>query len=231
MAKGNVRGDDNGRVKFRMVDFESMRLVDFEVEGSAAAIEDGLKNIASSLVRSGAPGMRMPTTPKTLAASVSRNAALPIENEQERPAKDAVESQIAEEPLTEMVEEKTDETPKPKSTRPRGSKPRMPNVLDIDFGTGDGSFEAFYAQKKPDSFSDKAVLIAAWLKEQRQIEEITIDHLHTAFKLMKWTEPDDLGAVLRDLRGRLEVFEKGSARGSYKINRLGMQHVAKMNAS
>ena len=74
-------------------------------------------------------------------------------------------------------------TPPSKPRVPR--KAKSPNVLDVDLVT-EPSFESYAKQKNPTSDSKRYLVVAAWFKLHRGVDEITADHVYTCFRKIKW---------------------------------------------
>lgn len=130
------------------------------------------------------------------------------------------------------VEEATSEKDSP-PTRPSSgpTKPRVykqPKVLEIDLNAGQISFPA-YAQGKnpPDELSKRYLVVATWFKEYQKLDAITIDHIYTAFRRVKWaTNIVDFDLPFRQLIKR--GWMKREDTGSYAITVLGVAEVEQM---
>jgi hypothetical protein len=59
-------------------------------------------------------------------------------------------------------------------------------------------------------------------------DEITIDHIFTAFRTLEWQMPDDPGGLFRTLKYKKQYFDKGESVGGYKVTFLATNYVAKM---
>lgn len=214
MAKNGsaVRGGSGGRVK--------VRLLEFELDGSDATLEESMRSLTAALTRS----TRTMRVVSDAPAGRASNTGLPASTEVEVDETDETD---------EEVEQATAEDTSRSTTSPRRTPPKKPprpaKVIDLDLGNGDASFASYCIAKNPKTQVDKYVLIGAWLREHRGINEITIDHVHTVYKHMSWKEPDDLVQVLRDLKRRNEWFDKGKAPGSYAINGVGLSKAQNMN--
>ena len=80
---------------------------------------------------------------------------------------------------------------------------------------------------------DRYAVIAVWFKRQFNTEEITIDHIFTAYKALGWQAklPGDLSQTFRNLKSNKNWFDSGSKRGAYKVNWNGESAVNKMGAA
>ena len=217
----NNNTDGSGRVKFRYSD--SDRYMDIEMEGVTDTLADGLKSLATAISRGTvtAPLGRLLTQPKPPAtpAKGEQNGFTPdIGDEEEDEAQFETASETSNGNVTDRAKRKY--------------VPRAPQFLSsLDLTSGSVPLEEFVKQKNPVEIPDKYAVIATWFKEHRQLDEITADHIFTAFKLLKWQIPDDPGQPLRDLKSKKHWFDKGGSKGGYKINFLGTNSVAKMEAA
>ena len=75
------------------------------------------------------------------------------------------------------------------------------------------------------------LVVAFWLKTYKQIDEININHIYTAFKIVSWPIPASVVQPMRELAASRDGrFSKGQERGSYAINHLGENAVNKLAA-
>ena len=113
--------------------------------------------------------------------------------------------------------------------RARRSTPRAPKVLQLDL-SGPPAFEDFAKQKNPDSDQMRYLVIAYWFKHYGKIAAITIHHVYTCYRHMKWpTKIADFGSGLRTLKFR-QLLEAAAGRGEYAINQLGEAAVDELGA-
>src|SRR5258708_25990617 len=202
----------HGRIKFRYMEFD--------MDGGTDALAEGLKSLASAISR----GTPVAVPSRTLSAPKATPTSTAVESPQEElrfPSEETDslagnEETASASPASSEVAER----PKPRRT------PRTPNVLNnLDIKTGQISLAEFVEQKKPQSVHDKYAVIAAWLKENRDLPEITGDHIYTCFRLLNWSSPDDVDQVLREIKHAKKWFEKGDGKGAYKINIVGLNAV------
>jgi hypothetical protein len=114
----------------------------------------------------------------------------------------------------------------PKTSRPKKyiSKPK---VLELDLTSGEKSLADFLNEKNPDSYNSKYLAVAAWFKEHRKIDTISVDHVFTCFKSMGWSfgTMGDLTGPMRELKRQA----KGDIQdGKFTINHIGIGLVEKM---
>jgi hypothetical protein len=133
----------------------------------------------------------------------------------------------------EAAEEETegDAATNSAASAPKTSKPKKyiskPKVLDLDLTSGGKSLADFLNEKNPDGYNAKYLAIAAWFKEYRKTDTITVDHVFTCFKSMGWSfgTMADLTGPLRDLKRQ----SKGDIEeGRFTINHIGIGLVEKM---
>ena len=212
--------DHDARVK--------LRWMELDVEGGTAELVEGLNSFAKALTR-GAP---LTAAVRTLAAakSDSNTSTAVIEapiRVEEAPA-DAAETETAEELSPETSSGNGADRPR------RRPAPKAPNFLsDLDLTKAPVQVADFVQEKKPDGDMEKYAVIAAWFKEHLGIEEISIDHVFTAYKSLGWQAqlPPDPSQTFRNLKSNKNWFDRGSKRGAYRINWNGLTAVNKMGAT
>lgn len=86
--------------------------------------------------------------------------------------------------------------------RPRTFK--VPEVLDeLRAHEEPDSFKAFVGGRSVEKDLDRAIVVAVWLKQKRDVVAFDTRHLHTCFEMMAgWKLPDDPGQVLRNMKQR-----------------------------
>lgn len=202
------RSDDKSKVKFRVIEFE--------VEGSNASIQESLRSISATLGR-----------PRPGAATAARLAPVPA------PA--AASEDDAEHLVDDGSEldgqEAVEETPTARPPRARTARRVVtPEVLDLDIESGPMPLREFVNSKNPTTDPKRFLTIAYWFKEYRQTPIVTAAHIYTCYRLLDWSTPDDIGQPLRDLKNKRKVFNKGPADGEYEINLIGLNEVKRMNS-
>jgi hypothetical protein len=207
LAKKDYSTPDEGRVKFRVIEFE--------VEGANDTLAEGIRSLAATLNRGNGAGqtMRVAQQPNGSAAPALGNGS-DIEEESEY------------EETT--IEGETTTTPR------KPAAPRKPPVLklvkDIDWAKPEPSLKDFLTGLDLNSATRKYAAIAHWFKEYRDTPAITVDHIYSAYKHMGWTDLARFANdTLQDLKNKREYkwLDAGSNRGEYAINPYGDQEVAK----
>jgi hypothetical protein len=213
MAKTSKLGDQNGKVKFR--------IIEFELEGSHESLNESLKNLAAAFAR---PSAALPSRP--LKSDLSRqlhsaDSTLPMSDD------DLV--------AVENVEETTEHE---SQAVKRGSSPRKTKIApvkilaDIRLDDVSPTLKEFCAEKTPTTDISRYLVIAYWFKNFKEIPDLTPDHFYTAYRLLNWSAPRDPAQPIRDLRhNRRGKFSRGSTSGTSTINHIGENTVIEMDKS
>lgn len=195
MPKDNKTGKEQSRMTVMM----------FQLEGSDETLQEGFRTITHAINRMINPSRALPVAPV--------KALPPVKNG------DAPETQVLDsEPI-----QSDDESPAAESKPAKASKssPRLPKVLELDLKAGTVPLREYLEQKNPTTDNRKYLLIAAWLKENLSVDEVTTDHIYTCYRHMGWTSQKDIGAPLRSMKRQNGWFNKGQ-RGAYTINHIGL---------
>ncbi len=203
-TKGSLSG---GKVKFRVIEFE--------LEGSDESLHDGLKNLATALMRGqGAPPTRQIANGAKPAPAAADGAQPEDEDQQD----------------DEVVDAEVADLPSPRRLiAPRKAKPVTVKVLHIEFGDVSPTLKEFYDSKKPTNALDKYLVIAYWYKNHKGISDLTVDHFHTALRFLDQPTPKDALQPIRDLRKRNRgKLSGGASAGTSAINHVGENAVREM---
>lgn len=192
-----------------------MTVIHFETESDNATLQENVRAIAHTLSRALTSPQRGATTPTQIASG----------NQQVLDQSEEVET-----------EEGRDEDEIALSNPPSKAKKvarqyRTPQPVELDLVSGQLPLKDFLDQKQPDTDVKRYLAIAHWLKQHRNIQEVTMDHMYTGYRHMGtgWQVPADAGAPLRAMKGKQYGWMKtGSTKGSYTINHLGENEVGKM---
>lgn len=205
MAK-NSKDGRGGRIK--------ISIVQFELDGSDETLQEGLRTVAETLGRS------FPQVQKVIPQiSTASRIALPNGT----PTPEEYIEQI-EEPEAELT---TIPGPRTKSAR---QYPKPDYLDDIDLAA-DVSFRDFCEGKDLSSDILKYVVLSAWYKEHRGIEEIGGNHAYTCYKFMNWKVPKDMSQTFRTGKAQKAWFKSGSERGTFILTHTGLDIVTQMNAT
>lgn len=111
------------------------------------------------------------------------------------------------------------------SKKPSGNgqkrKLPVPEVIDLGLTGGNTPLAQFIQEKNPTDHSKRYLVIAAWLKDYRQIDEITINHIYTFYRSLKLNVVPDVAGVFRSNK-KQGWFNSGTQRGMYAINHVGL---------
>jgi hypothetical protein len=201
MGSRNARREDNGHARFRIT----------IVEGEGNTV--GLQQIAQTIANANRTFIQYAPPPLSLPA-VAWNGS------QQGSAADS-------QPVIDLADQVISARTPPKKAPSIAAKRRSPtpNVIDLDLVHGKLPFVAYYHQKNPGTnHSKRYLVIAAWLKEYRQLTEITDDHVYTCYRMLNLNTVDDVGSVFRNCKKR-GWFYTGSKRGAFAITHVGLNQV------
>jgi hypothetical protein len=212
MRNKNQEGNGNGtgHIKFRVIEFE--------VNGANDTLTEGIKALTNALSKGSGTSS---VTPRTLPPAAKRTAVVA-----EPTDLDGTEGRESDEETAELLEDETVETAS-HIARPKrpASPPPTPIVLsDIDLNAGKISLKAYVAQKAPSGPNQIYATIAVWYKENHNLDEVNADRIYTAYRFLEQVPPNNVAQVLRRLKFD-RWFDKGSVKGGYKINIVGINKV------
>jgi hypothetical protein len=205
----------------------------FDVEGNHDVLTKGLEALTQAMSKGGvvlgpAPAAKRALLPKGAGTSP---ATAVIDNDQIEANEEAFAPELAEPEAAIDDEHETSQNgngdEKPKKVR----KPKAPKVLDTPkLNEAKVPLQDFMDEKQPDDMMDKYAVVAVWLKEQFNVEEISMDHIFTAFKYLgKQSElPTDVAKPLNNLLHSRKWMDKGNNAGMFKLNWVGEDAVGKM---
>lgn len=195
------------------------------LKGTEDVVMEGIKAFTQAMEKSGVT-LALPVARPALTSGGKKAGAAAIDEEHEETVDETPEGTPAGEIYAEEEEG---------GATSSGSKlaqrrvPRTPDVLsDIDFNSGNVGLKEFINQKSPNDNYERYAVIAVWYKENHSLDEVNADRIYTAYKFMDWIPPNNVAQVLRDLKSNpsKKWFDKGSSRGGYKINIIGINKVA-----
>jgi hypothetical protein len=192
-----------------------MTVMLFQLEGSDDTLQEGFRIINNAIDKLANPVVRV---------IASGNRALPAAKNGDENAAPVLEAEVVDE--EEVLEEQPIERPK---TSRSATAPRQPEVLELDLKTGAKPLRQYLEEKNPTSDNRKYLLIAAWMKDNLKLDEISIDHIYTAYRHMGWTSQRDVGAPLRSMKSQNGWFAKGKSKGTYAINHIGINVAERTN--
>lgn len=203
MAKQLPKAEQNGKMK--------VRIIEFEIEGSDMSLQESLKSITAALSKPAVivtqrSQQRIGTTKAEGDADGSSESVEHLEHVEEVGAEDDLESSI---PVA------------PKKLR-KPPKMAAPSLVHVRFDDLKPTFADFVSQKDPKNDMQRYLCAAFWLKNHKSINEVSIDHMYTAYKVMGWALPTAPIQPMRELAAtRDKRFSKGTEKGHYAINHIG----------
>ena len=193
------------------------------LKGTENVVIEGIRAFTQAMEKSGVT-LAPPVTRPALKAGDKKAGAAVIEHELDETA-----TETPEENLETEVEQEEEPDSGSNGSKPARRVPKTPTVLnDIDFNTGKVMpLKDFVSQKNPTDNYERYATLAVWYKENHALEEVNDDRIYTAFRFMDWVPPNDVGQVLRDLKSKpgKKWLDKGTGRGAYKINIIGLNKV------
>lgn len=198
----------SGKIKFIML----------EADISDVDLTELTQAITAALAPSALPRRMVIAQPTLRSTVAAAQPGAPTES-------DDVEIELVEETEKVVVDAPVEAAP----TAPRKKKThRAPEVIDMDLETQKPNLEEFATPKNPSATAQRYLVVMAWLKEHGGVVDVTIDHIYTCFRRLKWsTNIEDFGQTFRDLKSSGWV-SKGSATGQWRINHLGLDRVTKI---
>jgi hypothetical protein len=209
-----------GTFRFRYLDDNRQ----FEVSAdnvSSESLLEGFRQVAGAIIgRTAAEPRRLPK---------NTNGGKPIEVVDDKEEETIEAATLPFPPTTPEDEPEEEET---ETTRRPRSAPRAPKFLEeLNLTTATKPLEDFVKEKAPDNDSDKYAVIAVWYKQHFKTDEISIDHIFTAYDKLGWRAQmpsPDPSQTLRNLKNQKNWLSKGSKAGLFKVNWNGEDAVNKM---
>lgn len=234
MVKGRkdtqTNGNSSGKGIFRFRYMDSNR--QFEVEANNVSGEhllEGFRNVASAITGRNIPVAPSPKLLNTAAAAASTSPEVVNKNQEEFEFEP--ETPTASEAVEDIDDEQITDGAGGKKPRPA---PRAPKFLtELNLTTAGVSLQDFISQKNPDNDADKYSVIAVWFKQHFKTEEVSIDHIFTAYTALGWQAQipgPDPSATLRYLKKK-NWMVSGTKRGFFKVNWNGEDTVNKMGTA
>lgn len=209
MAKQNKTPDQDGEVTFQFFKIS--------IKGSDTSVQKGLDTIAATLVQAGM--VQLPPT-RQLRNAPPKHIALENDGTPEDESEDAPDA----EPETEEASSAAQASKKPKEKW----QPNYKMLNEINPDDVSPTLSEFMVQHPPGNTYEKYLAIAYWYKHVREIEDISVAHFFTAYKLLKWVPLADPSQPVRDLRAKgKQWLTAGSTRGTTTIKNLGEGMVLK----
>lgn len=121
--------------------------------------------------------------------------------------------------------------PSPPASKPQNGaakkKLRTPQLVSgLEFTSGRKPLTDYVKEIDPKEHSKRYLAIVFWLRQYRDISEVSGDHIYTCYRALGLNVPKDVGSVLRALKSQ-EWLERGSKDGLYKITHIGENQLTK----
>jgi hypothetical protein len=202
MAKAStLKTGGTSHIRFVMVEAE---IAQGEIGQITQAIQNALRGASPITVQR----LAAPAAPKTTGQDA--NGAQHLEPESE----------------VEQDNEVVDAAPATPRQRVSRKPAKTPNIIDIEMNN-DVSLASFAQGKDSKSQHKRFLIAAAWLKEHRDVDAVSDDHIYTCFRSMGWsTNIPDFAQPLRDLKAK-KYFTQPE-KGLYAINHIGLDYVKKL---
>jgi hypothetical protein len=206
-AKGGNRGDNSET---------QIRFIMLEARGNTADLQQIAQAITSAV------------RPTTVIQQFAAPPVIPALPGNAPPQSNGADPDLH--PSVEIVDEGvTTSPPGARKSPAKKRRLRMPVVLnDLDLTSGPMPFVQYFNEKNPGDHSKRYLVIAAWLKEYSQLDEINSDHIYTCYRTLNMNVVADVGSIFRGCK-KQGWFNPGSQRGSYAINHIGLGQVNSMS--
>jgi hypothetical protein len=192
-----------------------MTVIHFETESDSTTLQENVRAIAQTLNRA-------LTSPQRTITTASQNSSV---NDQ------TLDQALEIDPESRVDQDDFTSSATSSKKKNANRQYRTPQPVELDLTSGELPLKNFLDQKQPDTDIKKYLTITHWLKQHRNIQEVTMDHVYTCYRHMGtgWQVPADAGAPLRAMKGKQYAWMKtGTAKGAYIINHLGENEVQKM---
>jgi len=115
----------------------------------------------------------------------------------------------------------------PKPQNGSKKKLRTPQLVSgLEFKSGEKSLEDYIREIDPKEHSKRYLAITYWLRQYRNLAEVSGDHVYTCYRSLGLNVPKDVGSIFRALKSQ-EWVEPGSKGGFYKITHIGENQLTK----
>lgn len=225
--KDDLQTNGHGKGTFRFRYMDSNR--QFEVQADNVSGEnllEGFRHVANAITGRNIPAVPAPKLLNTPAAAAGASPEVVNKNQEEFEPETPTASEAVEGADEQITDGAGGKKPRP--------APRAPKFLaELNLTTAGVSLQDFISQKNPDNDADKYAVIAVWFKQHFKTEEVSIDHIFTAYTALGWQAQipgPDPSATLRYLKKKNWVVS-GTKRGFFKVNWNGEDTVNKMGTA
>jgi hypothetical protein len=197
-----------------------MTVIHFKTKSSNKTLEENVRAIANTLTKALAPPTRVITVPPPpQLAGANGNGAIP--------AGELIDD------VDDYIDANSTDSKPAKQPRARAARkvPPTPNILnDLGLDEGEVTFKDFVKQKDISNQNKKYLVVAAWFKKYKGIDEITPDHIFTCFQYMEWKYPIDMGKPFRNMKDTKSYFDNGEKPNHWAITIVGLNKVDQMKS-
>jgi hypothetical protein len=197
---------DKGRVK--------VRVIEFELDGSNQTLRESIRDIVGAIGKS---QMVVKQTPAGALTNGSGKASSGFETTHDEDTPDDASDNVIQDVDSE------DEHQRPSRRR---SPPRTPKIITLDLTSQSTPLVDFCNKLAVESNNERSLAVVYWLKHFGVTTEVSMDHIHTAFRQMKWNTPTDATGPLRLMKGvKYGYIGGGKQPGTYAITHVGENHI------
>lgn len=188
----------------------------FHVNNNPAAFQEAIRLATTALHR--ATGS---------AAMVVAPAAPP--KQLKSPSVQADSATLSQPTATPEPEAFTEETAAVDEVRqPRRAKKESPKMLtEYDFA----SFADWKKKYKIETNQDRALVAAAYMRDEHKVSEFGIDHMYTCFHFGDWSNPNSYRDLLNDTRRKAKWLDSASKRGLFKLVPFGENRLRELKVA
>lgn len=123
------------------------------------------------------------------------------------------------------IEEKNGNTIKKKSSKSKSSSTETYSLVELNLSQDERNMlTEFYTTHSPANNQDKTVVIAKWLKDIKDIDEINKDIIFTVLRTLGESTSFNINQTLLNAKNQKSFFTSSEA-GKFKINHIGEDHV------
>lgn len=190
----------------------SVSMVKFTMKGSDASLQKGLDTIKAAFAQAG-----FAVVPESRQIRhVGPKAAPPPVDEPEREAIDSPPDE------TDIEDATAAESPPAKRSSTPKKQPNYRILPEIQIDDVSPTLKEFVAERHGETVMNRYLVIAYWFKHSKGIDDLTVEHWFTAYKLLGWTPPKDPAQAIADLRhNRRQFLSAGKTKGTSTINNVG----------
>jgi len=113
----------------------------------------------------------------------------------------------------------------PRGSKRAGGKRAVTGPKTVELGIDKQKLQAFYNTKSPGGHEEKFAVFCYYLKENHDLNEVTVDEVFTCYRLLNVRGPEAWTQKFRDAKSRKSWFNKGSEQGKYAISTIGEEFV------